>query len=384
VVFYKLWQWQQSSKKSIVRLTLFIVCIIMLFADACLYVKNRQNSLNNSFLGWVDLKNETPDNKWAKQLNPEEYQALIPLPFYHMGSDNYGMNTYGNILGNSFLVSMKTGLPVMAIYMSRASVTQSIKNIALVLEPYRQPEILDDLPNKKSFLVVAEKCDDYTPSERNLLRYCSKVDSSSGFYLYHLAYDSLLKLADKREKEVFKEFADKGIVQNDSLYKSIAGANVMLETFDIKGNGDGYQGKGIITTGRNHNMLYEGPVPKADSLNYTISFWFSPINADLYPKTRIELILTDSNGNKCAFVNDMMGKMIRTVDGAWGLIECNLKSAVPAEQIKVTVNNTQLSRNKFYTVDELLIRPADCSVYYSGNDYVFKNNLFYFRDINKD
>ncbi len=386
VVFYKLWLWyrNQNNMKSLVRMMVLIGCIIMLLADAFLYVKNRQNSLYNRFPAWVDIKNETPENQWAKQLNPEEYQALIPLPFYHMGSDNYGMNTYCNILGNSFLVSMKTGLPVMAVYMSRASVTQSIKNIALALEPYRQPEILDDLPNKKPFLVVAEKCPHYTDAEKNLLRFCSKVDSSAGFYLYHLEYDSLLTLADKRRREVIQEFADKGIVKKDSLYKSMPAADVLLETFDVKGNGDGYQGKGMITTGRNHHVLYEGPVPKADSLNYTVSFWFSPINADLYPKTRIELILTDSTGNQCAYLNEMTGKMIRTVDGTWGLIECDLKSTIPADQIKVTVNNTQIKRNDFYTVDEILIRPEGCDVYYSGNNYVYSNNLFYFRDDNKD
>lgn len=384
VVFYKLWQWQQNNRKSNVRLMLLIGCIIMLFADAYLYIKSRQNSLYNKFPAWVDIKNETPDNQWAKQLNPEEYQAIIPLPFYHMGSDNYGMNTYCNILENSFLASMKTGLPVMAIYMSRASVSQSIKNIALVLEPYRKPEILDDLPNKKPFLVVAEKCTHYTEAEKNLLRCSRKVDSCTGFFLYHLAYDSLLTMTDKRKNEVFRDFAAKGIIQNDSLYKSVAGADILLETFDVKGDSKGYQGKGITTIGRNMNVLYDGPVPDSDSLGYSLSFWFSPINADLYPKTRIELILTDSIGNQCAYLNEMIGKMIRTVDGTWGLIECNLKSTIPADQIKVTVNNTQIKRNDFYTVDEILIRPDGCDVYYSGNYYAYKNNLFYFRDANKD
>jgi hypothetical protein len=62
----------------------------------------------------------------------------------------------GNIQKNRHIVSLKTGLPLTAVAMSRTSLSQTSKNIQLVLEPNEPLKILEEMPNKKPFLLMVE------------------------------------------------------------------------------------------------------------------------------------------------------------------------------------------------------------------------------------
>jgi hypothetical protein len=301
-----------------------------------------------------------------------------------MGSDNYGITPRCDMLANSFLVAMKTGLPVTAIYMSRASITQSIKNIALVMEPYRDLAIMKDFPDKKPFLIVAGRCNDYTPEEKNLLHLGIKIDSNTYFNLYRLAFDSLLLLPQKKSKEIVEEFGKFQFQKHETIYKSNPAAKIVQVTYDSQGEGKGYQGKALQVTGRSKSILFDNPLQIAGDSTYSLSFWFSPINVDLFPKTRLAIEWYNVRGERYDDKNIMLGTCIKTIDGPWGLIEYSFQIANPGDRVKITVYNTQIGRKKFYQIDELLIRPDDCDVYYSRDNYVYKNNRwFYLRKENK-
>jgi len=378
VVFYKIWCWQQSEGKRNVKALVFILCVIFLYTDVYYFLKYRQGYLNNKFTTWSDFRNTDQDNQWVDRIEPEEYQAILPLPLYHMGSDNYYMDPRCRMMSHSFQVSMKTGLPVTAIYLSRASISQSIKNIALVLEPYRDLKILEDFPDKRPFLIVAARCNEYTTDESNLLHcFASKIDSNSYFDLYRLEYDSLSALPKRKSALTAKEFANCPVQIQDSFYIADRTASVVQIDFETKGLTKGYLGNALQITGRSPSVLFDDFVPAGSDSIHTLSFWFSPIDKDLFPKTRLEIEMFNDQGIKYNYKNEMVGKLLKTVDGSWGLIEWRFPLVSPGNRIRIVVYNTQIGKKQPYCIDELLIRPDHCDVYQARGSFISKNNRWF-------
>ncbi len=377
VVFYRIWRWQQSEGKKHVKTIVLILCMTFLYTDGYFFLKYRQAYLNNKFPIWSDFRNTEPDNQWVSRIEPEKYQAILPLPLYHMGSDNYYMHPRCRMMAWSFQVSMKTGLPVAAIYLSRASISQSIKNIALVFEPYRELKILEDLPDKRPFLIVAARCNEFTAEEKNIFHFATKIDSNSYFNLYRLEYDSLSALPKRRSAEITKEFAGTRILNRDSVCISDTSASPVRLTFDSTGLAKGYFGKAQQITGRSPYVLFDNIVPAGNDSVHTLSFWFSPIDKDLYPKTRLEIELFNNQGTKYDYKNEMVGKLLKTVDGCWGLIEWQIPLVKPGSRVRIVLYNTQIAKKQPYCIDELLIRPDHCDVYQARGSYISKNNRWF-------
>jgi hypothetical protein len=377
VVFYRIWRWQQFEGKKHVKTMALILCMTFLYADVYFFLKYRQGYLNNKFPVWSDFRNTEPDNQWVGRIEPEKYQAILPLPLYHMGSDNYGMNPRCNMLANSFLVSMKTGLPVAAIYLSRASISQSIKNIALALEPYREFRILKDLPDKRPLLIVSARCNEFTSEEKNILHFADRIDSSGNFYLYQLDYDSLLMIPQRKEEEMKKEFAKNQVQILDSIHSEDSTSLLRYLSFDEQGQDKGYQGKAMLIKGRSASLLFENYISSTVDSNLLVSFWCSPMNVDLFPKTRLEIELFNEAGEKYKYINEMLGAFLKTIDGSWGLIEYRIHLAKPGSRVKIKVYNTQIGKKQSYQIDELLIRPENYNVYCSRGNYISKNNRWF-------
>jgi hypothetical protein len=378
VAFYRIWSWRQTSRKKALKNTILILCMILLYTDVYYFLKSRQGYLNNKFPAWSDSRNAEHDNQWVAHIDAKKYQAILPLPFYHMGSDNYSINARCNMLANSFLVSMKTGLPVAAIYISRASISQSIKNIALVLEPYRDLKILKDFPNKKPFLIVAARCNEFTPEEKNLLHLSFKIDSNTFFNLYRLDYDSLLMIPRRKSKEIIREFADRPDQIQDSIYKSDNVAVVEHLNFDASSQAEGYQGKALQITGRSSVLLFDNYIPSGIDSIHLLSFWLCPVDKDLVPKTRLEIALFNDKGIQYDYRNEMMGSFLKTVDNSWGLVEYPIRLLKPGSRVRITAYNTEVNRKQLYLIDELLIRPHECNVYYSHRNFISKNNRWFY------
>ena len=377
VAFYNLWKWHQKSGKKFVPTIVMILCIILIYNDIYFYLKKRQDVLSNKFSSWSDTSNVESDNRWVGHIDAKTYQAILPLPFYQMGSDNYGIDPLCNMLANSFLVSMKTGLPVTAIFMSRASITQSIKNIALVLEPCRDFKIMEDLPNRKPFLIVAARCNNFTPEEKNIIHRGVKLDSNSFFDLYRLDYDSLLMIPQRKSEEIIREFSNRPEIVQDSIYKSDNFAVVERLNFDADGQATGYQGKALQIKGRSAVLLFDNYIPSGTDSIHLLSFWLYPIDKDLVPKTRLEIALFNDKGNQYDYRNEMMGRFLKTVDNSWGLVEYPIHLLRPGSRVRIAAYNTEVNRKQLYLIDELLIRPDQCNVYYSHRNLISKNNRWF-------
>ena len=136
IAAYKIYFW--ITRKNIFwKYFILLIAFFVLSIDVYFSINKHQDSLYASIEQLKDEKNNLPENQWIKTINVANYQAIIPLPYTHIGSENVWIAPKSDMMKNVLTISLKTGLPTMAVTMSRTSLSQTYKNIPLVLEPYK-------------------------------------------------------------------------------------------------------------------------------------------------------------------------------------------------------------------------------------------------------
>lgn len=342
--FYILWRWFKSSR---LRFRTIILLAILLFTGYESYFKvmNRPR-VHHNWISWFSDLKDTPEYEWTKRHDFKNYQAIIPLPFFHVGSENYWVGDRSPVQAQAFAASLKTGLPLSAVMLSRTSISQSLLNLDLVLEPYHDYPVLRQLPSQKPFLVIRHKDGALTLWERGLVNKARPIDESRELEIYSLETDSIRSLLHDRKMELTElaERAEKdpGIVYND-----------------FSGNKDGVL-----------KVRFKDPVTFLNTVIpdtgwYEISFWYEGADRDLWPRTSFWTELYgEGESQYLYFYSDLFRKMVLR-EGSWGLIEYPVHVEEPNSTLKVTIYNKVITKGSI-NLDQLLVRPA-------GKTHIIRN-----------
>ena len=104
------------------------------------------------------------------RVRSSEYQALLPMPFFDLGSESFSRPIRGNeVAKGAMSISLFTGLPIMGSDLSRVPVPES-KMITQVVSPRFYPKALRDTLRDPRPLLVLRAPGDLTACERDLLR----------------------------------------------------------------------------------------------------------------------------------------------------------------------------------------------------------------------
>src|SRR5690606_30388216 len=97
------------------------------------------------------------------EIDVNEYQALLPDPYLHAGSECLSWEPAGFNQDQFFEVCYQLGLPGFAGIMSRTSLFQAVLHNQLVCPPYEMPQIIHDLKeiDTRPILVLESKLDLY-------------------------------------------------------------------------------------------------------------------------------------------------------------------------------------------------------------------------------
>ncbi|MEO1434895.1 MAG: hypothetical protein AAFV80_05120, partial [Bacteroidota bacterium] len=146
--------WRQDGKKWIRRALVFLLIVLGFQAVETVSHQNKQFRKNNL----THEKYTGQARELAQQINPEEFQAIIPLPFFMVGSEVYPMtiDPPEPVFQLSTCLYVQTGIPLMASKMSRTSVTQTEAQLSLFLDEKPKPELTDRL-NEKDLLLLYSK-----------------------------------------------------------------------------------------------------------------------------------------------------------------------------------------------------------------------------------
>lgn len=368
-VFYSLYKWYESKNK-LQYIIVFSFVLLWGAFDAYLNVRGRENILMNEISEIRDINNVLPQNNWINQIETNNYQAIISLPYYHVGSETYWIEGSGNSAKFAYITSWKTGLPNCNVMLSRTSISQTTNNLAIKWEPLSSFKIIDKFKKDKDILLLEMKGEVHDENELRLIKYAEKLGENEFYNIYALKTDAFRKIyTDNRDlliSEIDKFKGNSGIFVNDTT-----------RNFHFLSYGTGINNRNI-TSAKTINAKKSEVILDTTLFNDTIpvkiSFWMKDLNKDLIPRTRLVFNYVNKEGNLEEVYNNDIFKIVKFVDSSgWGLVETEYKPKSPNEKFRIYLSN-DLAIKAMITIDNLLIRPVDLNVYSKGKDYLFKNN----------
>ncbi len=145
-----------------------------------------------------------------KSIEKDKHQALIPLPFYCIGSENYERDGNSFIYKHSMLSSYHLNLPILGNHLSRSSLQEG-KNMMQLLAPiFYNKQIKNDIHSKKPFLIIKEK-EALREDEEALISRAKLLHRSNGFEYYEIHFDSLFKSSIQAEVSNFYQLKNNSI-----------------------------------------------------------------------------------------------------------------------------------------------------------------------------
>ncbi len=353
VVFYGIFQYYIKNVKK--RSVIILLTVAFLLFDGYLNITESNQYRLNKIPSLSDKENLTEDNRWIHNIHFEDYQAMLPLPYFHIGSESIWIVDNCGIAKQSLIVSMKTGLPSMGTMLSRTSLSQTYKSVQLITQPYRPYKILDDLPNQKPLLVlVPEHCNQLNPTEKSIIAKSDLLLIVGNFSYYKLTLDSLKTLPPIGKLSYQKEFS--AIVQasqNDTSGYIYEDFNQQTSEHTLNGTG-AFQG-----TFNQNNLIFEtqflGGVKKQ---KYAVRFWFKDYQKDLYARSQVIIQQKNDKGEVVHSIQEQLFRKFVRMDNDWIQVEVPILLKQDKPQISIFINNDYLKGNCFF-VDELTIHPVD-------------------------
>lgn len=216
VAIYLIWQWR--IKNTSLRLIPVFATIILL-AEA-FYMVNTQRMLLKSQRTLNFIDKSYIDQDQIRQIKSLNFQAILYLPFYHIGSENIWMTPVKGELESSFRLSLECGLPLINVMLGRTSLHQTWASTALVLEPAEEPSIIEHLDPLRPILLVSKDGVVLRPGEEELVKRSSHLTGANqhltGASLHllgvdslrrfdHIYYNGVAKMVDVAQKSLVME-----------------------------------------------------------------------------------------------------------------------------------------------------------------------------------
>lgn len=313
----------------------------------------------------------------------DEYQAILTVPYYNIGSDQFYWEPEGFIIQKSLTLSIQTGLPVTSAAITRSSRSQTLEQMQLATEPYRYPVLLDTLPNQKPLLMLL----DQREYEKEKERYEHLLDGADLIYskgdrlrLYHLPLSSFEERLEEQILKVNKRIAqDTTLIWEDNSFATSSDTlGYYYDSMDDQSAARSYLGSGAYEGLLENSNTIDIPTLDQQSaeLPYELSIWLY-IADDR--RTHATFTLSEYDGNN-QLLRQHSVQGFRAIDlfdnNGWGLLEMDFKPAANDSHFQVTVSYPWLRKAPIY-LDELLIRPKSLEVYREKADYVWMNNRHY-------
>ncbi len=358
--FYLLWKWLTRHKvwwKEVV----FGLAVIMVIFDAWKNIAPYPRMLNNKIPTLNDRQNILPEDQWVKEYDWHQFQAIMPFPYFNVGSENYWVGGNSPAQTDAYVSSLKTGLPLNAVMLSRTSISQTLKNIDLYFEPYKSYPVLKDLTSSKPFLFMYKKNTKITYNEKRLIDHAEFITENKTLSFYRFYPDSLPALL--REHQQYLRSLIPGSISPDKE------ASVIYEDFDE--NQGGFYSNDITKK----TWFYEATIP--DSGRYTVSFWFLDGDKDLYPRTRITVTLALPGQTNYFYYNMDLQRRVVTRDGSKVLFEEAFKVKYPGTIMRFRYDNKVLTKGEF-RIDDLMIRKTEQNVHFikDGRTWINDREIF--------
>jgi hypothetical protein len=382
VAFYIIWNYSKNftglkdGRYPWLRQVIRYAPLLVLLFDAWTYQRLRPMQTEPNIANKA-IATAAPEH-WLNKVDFKPYQALLPLPYYNVGSENIWLdfNPY-EIFKKTQLTALHTGLPDMGVNMSRTARGEMLKSVQMMFHPCQPPVLVQDLPNNKPIALLIEpgRFDDVKNRYRHLLLKATEVYNGPELRIWSLFPDSLRAAQREIAAEVLRESQnDKLIPLKEGWKGSIADPNLQVLSFDDKKAAQTFQGAGALEGIMSDTAwIWKAPLPKG---RYKISLWVYA-DSDMGMTHEIKMVENRiADGQEIHFQHEGMRFYLQGIMDKWALFEMPFEVYGSGETV-MNIFTHKKDVHVPFTLDEVLIKSYDGDVYKQSGRKVARNNLWY-------
>lgn len=228
------WATYISGTRKWLRQVLIIIPFVLWYYESYTLATHLQKKAWEGYYGF-DFFNSHLERNWntffdEHNLSPNDFQAILYIPYYHVGSEKIWLARSGW----GFCVSLKAAyqlqLPMVDANMSRSSWSQTFKQVKAGAGPYAYKSLLHEAKDNRPFLLMHMEGEELTPDEHYLFQFADSIGVNSNLVTYAL-YPKKIAALERREWERIRTGTR---TDTPYYYESFSGSLNKLQMF---GNG---------------------------------------------------------------------------------------------------------------------------------------------------
>ena len=311
-------------------------------------------------------------------LNFDDYQAILPVPYFNVGVSAFGVNSGGFSVQKALTLGVQTGLPTTAAMLTRTSLGQTFRQRQLASEPYRLPVILADYPDTRPLLLTYYR--KMPPLDRyrydHLLEDADSLYTDGGLSLYALPLSTFPARIARRRAAVDSVLEQHATSTPTPSWWSPDSIGFGYESFDEQTT-TGYRGAGFtgdMATPINIDLA----LPDSTAgRTYRSSFWLHSLPEDR-ANAHVWLEEWRDDTGPLAVHRFKADAHFQVFDPlGWTLVDYAFDSQPGTNRLRLVLTYLDGERGPV-TLDEWLVHPADANLYRRPADgSVGWNNRYY-------
>ncbi|MAT53169.1 MAG: hypothetical protein CMN32_01725 [Saprospirales bacterium] len=355
-----IYHWVKRWKKRPAGVAMMVLCLIVLGLEAWQFSNCGAYYHDYKLREIAELKDgqrfSDSDIDWSR------YQAVVPLPYYNVGSDHFFSAGGAESVQKSLILSVQSGLPVTGAMLTRSSPWQAFLQHQLVTEPYRLPAVFKDYPSQKPLLLLFSHV--LSPADEgkwdHLKSYSEPVLEGDSWTVYESPLTTFAKRIKQRVDSLRSEAKDRNVFYNNGFYASADSMAFIYRSLDEFSSEKSYRGGGAAElVGSGYQTVCVDSLPGgAGGMDYTLSLWVY-VREPGQGTSTIFLKEYDQSGRELQQRTYGIGFQASVYDPkGWVLLECPFKSAGESSKIEVGLRWPKADENQKIWVDEVLLKLA--------------------------
>lgn len=379
LAFYTLYNWGtryrgfRSGRAPWLGKALIGLGLVLLVWEAATMQRSRQIHVHPNLEKRAEAVKVCP---WLEKVDFSTYQGLLPLPYYHVGSENTWLDFQGNFFHKVQTTALHTGVPDMGVFMSRTSCAQTVKSVQLVGEPCEMPAILNEFPDTRPLAVLVDgrRWDEVRGRHGHLLSKATMIYDGPELKILSLPLDSLRAGVRDNTRKVAEYVNSHDRYPYGVWSSSKPDAKFHYLSYDsLSGSAKRFQGQGAFAGNMGDTTwLWNAPLPKGFQL---ISLWMH-INQDLGMTHEMKIFENRlSDNGEIHFAHEAMYSRLRAVVGNWGLFEVPVQVYEENSRLRIFLHKHRA--NQPFYMDEVLMRPMTTDLVRRQRGWLVANNYWY-------
>lgn len=307
-----------------------------------------------------------------QKIKPENYQAILSIPFYYYGSESFARPRQDEVVRNSLILSFHTGIPTVNASLTRTSIEESKRIVQIVSPNYYAKSIVNALKSQKKFLIV-KTGNDFTTYESSILNKSKPLFTKENVSLLEISTEDLFRDESKDRLNLFSgQFPN--LIKQDSFLVTKKSSVLFYKDFETLRSDTSFRGKGSFATIKKgkHELSAFAPNTFEQGKEYELSMWMfngEPDALNLWFRLIVEEY---DEKNNIWHATTFFPEQAEVINGNWSLVEGVFQVNDSKNKVYIHTIGKEDSKAALH-IDDILIKEKGVDVYKFEKD----NSLFY-------